>query len=154
MSVGFSQAHSFLVPLILNVTTGKISPQYHVVFFDKFATVNSLPTEDSLDNQWACMFKLGRDFHLNLGYSNDGNIKTSDLPRLNDEWLNPNSQQGKRILIHPRADQTVTAPRRASDDDAILAPERAGFSHGLSKNTRSQAKYDEFEPLRFAATRI
>ncbi|KAL7524937.1 hypothetical protein ACHAXR_002552, partial [Thalassiosira sp. AJA248-18] len=49
MFVGFSQVHSSLVPLVLNVKTGKISPQYHVVFDDKFATVNSLPTEDSIE---------------------------------------------------------------------------------------------------------
>jgi len=43
MFLGFSPHHSSLVPLILNVTTGRISPQYHVVFDDKFETVPSLP---------------------------------------------------------------------------------------------------------------
>ena len=70
--------------------------------------------EDSLDGQWACIFKLDREFYLDLEYNNDGNIKTSYWPRLNDEWLDPNSQQGKRILARPRVDQTVTAPWRAS----------------------------------------
>ena len=74
------------------------------------------------------------------------NIKTSDWPRLNGEWLNPNSQQGKRILTRPRADQMVTTSGRASDDDATLAPGRAEFSDGLCKNKRPQAKRDEFEP--------
>ena len=125
MFVGFSQVHSSLVPLVLNVTTGKISPQYHVVFNDKFATVNSLPTEDSLKNQWARIFKLGGEFYLDIEYNDDGNIKTSDWPRLNDEWLNPNSQQGKSVLTFPRVDKTATAPGRASDNDATLAPGRA-----------------------------
>ena len=51
MFLGFSQVHSLLVALVLNVSTGKISAQYHVVFDDKFSTVNSLPTEDNLKNQ-------------------------------------------------------------------------------------------------------
>ena len=115
-----------------------------MVFDGKFATVNSLPTDDSLGDQWARIFKLGREIYLDLEYDNDENIKTSDWTRLNDEWLAPNSQQGKRILTRPRADQTVTAPGRVSDDDATLA--RAGFSNRSSKNTRSQAKCDEYEP--------
>jgi hypothetical protein len=32
MFVGFSYIHSLLVPLVLNVSTGKISPHYHVIF--------------------------------------------------------------------------------------------------------------------------
>ncbi len=49
MFVGLSLVHSSLVPLVLNVKMGKISPQYHVVFDDKFSTVNSLSSEDSID---------------------------------------------------------------------------------------------------------
>lgn len=49
--VGFSHVHSSLVLLVLNVVTGKTSPQYHVVFDDKFSTVNLLPTEDSINDQ-------------------------------------------------------------------------------------------------------
>ncbi len=60
MFMGLSQVHLSLVALVLNTSTGKISPQYHLVFDDKFATVNSLPTEDSIDTQWKQIFKLRR----------------------------------------------------------------------------------------------
>ena len=59
MFVGFSDVHSSLVPLVLNLITGKISPHYHAVYDDKFLTVNSLSAEDSLKNQWDLIFKLG-----------------------------------------------------------------------------------------------
>ena len=39
MFVGFSQQHALTAPLVLNLDTGTISPQYHVVFDDWFATV-------------------------------------------------------------------------------------------------------------------
>jgi hypothetical protein len=42
MFVGFSSEHSSQCPLVLNLETGHISPQYHVVFDDKFASVVSL----------------------------------------------------------------------------------------------------------------
>ena len=45
MFVGFSPVHSSDVPLILNLRTGHISPQYHVVFDDRFSTVPSCPSD-------------------------------------------------------------------------------------------------------------
>ena len=39
--VGFSKQHSSTVALVRNLHTGHISPQYHVVFDDKFETVCS-----------------------------------------------------------------------------------------------------------------
>jgi hypothetical protein len=47
--LGFSDLHSSQVPLVMNVQTGKISPQYHVIFDNKFETVNSLSATESLD---------------------------------------------------------------------------------------------------------
>ena len=63
MFVGFSQVHSSLVPLVLNVSTGKISPQYHVVR----------------------IFKLDKEFYLDLKYDEGGNLITSDWPSLSTE---------------------------------------------------------------------
>jgi hypothetical protein len=42
MFVGYSPDHSSLVPMVLNLATGHISPQYHVVLDDSFHTVPSL----------------------------------------------------------------------------------------------------------------
>jgi hypothetical protein len=45
--VGFSTLHSSEVPLVLNLQTGSITPQFHVVFDDYFLTVLSIsPSED------------------------------------------------------------------------------------------------------------
>ena len=85
MFVGFSLVHSSLVPLVLNVKTGKISPQYHVVFDDKFSTVNSLPSEDSLEQQWSRIFKLDREFYLDVEFDANGNVMTDDWLALSDE---------------------------------------------------------------------
>jgi len=42
MYLGFSSEHSTSVGLILNLTTGSTSPQFHVVFDNLFSTVPSL----------------------------------------------------------------------------------------------------------------
>jgi hypothetical protein len=66
--LGFSDLHSSLVPMVLNVSTGFISPQFHVIFDDKFETVHSLPLDQPLDKQWADIFKLGRECFLDIDY--------------------------------------------------------------------------------------
>ena len=40
--LGRSKQHASNVTLILNLQTGHISPQYHVVFDDNFKTMDSL----------------------------------------------------------------------------------------------------------------
>jgi hypothetical protein len=40
--LGFSPNHAMSVPLVLNTTTGLISPQYHVVFDNSFSTTKCL----------------------------------------------------------------------------------------------------------------
>ena len=52
MFVGFYTLYSSLVPLVLNFCAEKIWPQYHVIFYDTFETVLSLPSSDSLDKKW------------------------------------------------------------------------------------------------------
>jgi Reverse transcriptase (RNA-dependent DNA polymerase) len=58
MNMGLSDKHASTVPIVLNVTTGYITPQFHVVFDDWFSTVTT-----SVDNlpdfnspEWAQVF--------------------------------------------------------------------------------------------------
>ena len=46
--VGVSHSHASTVGLCLNLTTGAITPQYHVVYDDEFATVSSTPEDLSM----------------------------------------------------------------------------------------------------------
>jgi len=121
MFMGFSALHSSLVQLVLNVRTGKISPQYHVIFDDKFETVASLPSNESLSKQWNKLFKLDCEVYLDVEYDQDGTLKTSHLPDLSPEWLPTD---------YPVADPTVPTsttpstnpsptPIDLTDDDSI-----------------------------------
>jgi hypothetical protein len=67
--LGFSNLHSSLVSLVLNVATGHISPQFQVIFDDKFETINSLPLEQPFKNQWAQIIALGRKCIMDIDYS-------------------------------------------------------------------------------------
>ncbi len=56
--LGFSILHLSQVPIVMNVDTGKISPQFHVIFDDKFETVVSMNSEESIGEQWKSIFCL------------------------------------------------------------------------------------------------
>ena len=63
MFLGFSNEHSSLVGLVLNIRTGYISPQFHVVYDEKFETVTTDMSID-LSETWIDLWKNSRDFYL------------------------------------------------------------------------------------------
>ncbi len=70
--IGFFSLHLSLVPLVLNILTGKISPQYHVVFDDRFKTVPSLPLGKSVQKQWNWIFTLPWECYLDVDVDPNG----------------------------------------------------------------------------------
>ncbi len=80
--LGFSERHSSQVPLIPNVETGKISPQYHVIFDNKFKTVHSLPDNKALEKQWTMIVRLGHEYFLDVDFDNNGNPIVSTMSEL------------------------------------------------------------------------
>jgi hypothetical protein len=67
--LGFSDLHSSQEPLVLNIESGHISPQFHVIYDDEFETVHSLPSNQPLDHQWAKIFSLGRECFADMDYN-------------------------------------------------------------------------------------
>ena len=60
--MGFSDDHSSLVANVQHLTTGFVSPQYHVVFDDLFQTVISSGYDDALmDTICDNLFKYSPD---------------------------------------------------------------------------------------------
>jgi transposase InsO family protein len=83
MFLGFSHEHSSLVPLVLNLRTGHVSPQYHVIFDDNFETVPSLnPSTTDIDDKFAVLFDSAKDFYLDQ-ISEDDDVP---FPSLGSEW--------------------------------------------------------------------
>ena len=56
--MGVSHFHASTVPLVLNTSTGAITPQFHIVFDDWFATVSANHNEipDFSSKEWNKMF--------------------------------------------------------------------------------------------------
>jgi len=89
--LGLSAVHSSEVPLVLNLQTGSITPQYHVVFDDLFTTVSSIAREEEPPSHW-------EDLCLEQSvYIPQDATATSYL---NDDWLTPEEREIKRRESH------------------------------------------------------
>ena len=81
--MGFRKMHSKQVGLVLNLLTGSISPQYHVVFDEMLSTVRSSTSADP-------------EVWIRLVTSRNSSIQVilyqEDDPELDDEWLTADEQ--------------------------------------------------------------
>jgi hypothetical protein len=77
MFLGLSQKHASEVPLVLNLGTGSITTQFHVVFDDIFTTVPSIERETEPPEHWVEIC-LENSTHI---------IVDSPPENLNDDWL-------------------------------------------------------------------
>lgn len=122
--LGFSKHHSTLIALVLNKSTGSISPQFHCVFDDAFTTVAS-PEGTISQDAWLSIITLPTA-RLQV------QLDKEDDPELADEWLEPQErdirEQQRRVNAVKRTwsnpdpghfnwhkDDTPTIPRENPD---------------------------------------
>lgn len=89
--VGYSAQHGSNVPLVLNRSTGSISPQFHVVFDDSFSSVLSIAADADPPHFWNEIDLLPRIHKVPLDETID--------PRLSDEWLSPEEMEERRRMM-------------------------------------------------------
>ena len=77
----------------MNVETGKISPQFHVIFDDTFQTVNSLPLNQPLDKQWAQIFQLGQEYFADINYNENNCLIFPPLSDIIKAYSNAKAKQ-------------------------------------------------------------
>jgi len=92
--LGPSPNHSSTIGHILNLRTGHVSPQYHVVYDDQFSTVSNADSGNYFDDDvilmtvWDQLVEAGCKHYINdLDYDSRGHCLP--LPELSDEWLTP-----------------------------------------------------------------
>ena len=119
--LGFSPHHSTKVAMMRNIVTGNISPQFHVVFDDKFETVTTdfQDPSKSLDNifsseQWRTLLDCGVDKF----FPDDAHP-----PPLSQEWDDPDNPDplNARARHHRRRN---FQRRHPLDETALLPPHR------------------------------
>ncbi|KAL7465136.1 hypothetical protein ACHAXS_005462, partial [Conticribra weissflogii] len=101
--LGFSDKHSSLAANVWNLSTGFISPQFHLVFDDKFKTVvGTAQNDDVVDEICNRLFETNRDWYVEDEYDDDGELIYS-APPLDEVWLTePEQRQRKEDLARQR----------------------------------------------------
>ena len=118
--LGYSPQHSTLVGRILNLSTGSVTPQFHVVYDDLFSTV-TCPVDSPLpESSWNSL--------LSFGYEN---CLHSDVPvpPLSLEWLSPaevadnqRTSCGSQGFGSPGSLDVLCGPLQVSEGEKVPGP--------------------------------
>jgi transposase InsO family protein len=105
--LGFSREHSSTVALVRNLHTGYVSPQYHVVFDDKFETVfNDNKSSAELDKICAELFVSSRECFVEDEYDEDGMLVYRPPP-LDEVWLSEPERRERRKFLEEQRNRTA-----------------------------------------------
>ena len=95
--VGHSPSHAGTVALVLNPTTGHVSPQYHVVFDDHFTTV-PFTNKNNTPPNWASLVENSRE------------CVTEEEYDLAQEWLSEEPKTNPNDALTPKASNVSNNP--------------------------------------------
>jgi hypothetical protein len=126
INVGLSSLHANSVPLVLNPSTGSITPQWNIIFDDWFATVTSSPDDllDFNEAEWAQLFGVSTYHHP---------FDSDDLQSMDDVPVHPSDTArvvGDLQDIHvppiplapPASAPPASEPSAVSQDSASIIP--------------------------------
>ncbi|KAL7562850.1 hypothetical protein ACA910_002467 [Epithemia clementina (nom. ined.)] len=126
MFVGLSPTHATNVPLVLNLQTGAITPQFHVVFDDWFATVTASVDDlpDFQSPEWANM--IGDSTFMYPEDVDDNDLTDSTPPGLDLAVQSCTQQDGIHDAIDSAHPPTpLPMPPRMPSSAPVLAPASA-----------------------------
>ena len=107
--VGFSRQYSSTMALVRNLHTGCISPQYQVVFDDKFKTVFSGgKSEEEMDKTCQKLFDGERETYIEEEYGSDG-VLIYEPPPLDEVWLSEPEHRDRQNAL--RRQRQITRRR-------------------------------------------
>ena len=146
MYMGMSESHSSSVPLVLNLTTGAITPQFHVVFDDWFATVasptGSLPDFNS--DEWKQLFDVAQQ-HIPTEEDDDPDVQVVSAEE--------NAQREAQRVHDAFARQAPTLPLAVAEPAApAVAPSAAASPTPSSETSPSKSRQVWESPLPSSVT--
>jgi hypothetical protein len=146
--LGHSPDHASNVALVLNLASGLVSPQYHVVFDDEFSTVDFIKNKCEPSN-WENLCKFHtEDYRMDAlpGATTIDDLQLDLIPKPTDKPSNStNSQQSNQSIQDNEASAT---PSQALDKSSVQSGSRA--SHQSNDNqsrihSQEGESMDQFE---------
>ena len=109
--MGFSPDHSSSVPLVYNPATGSITPQYHIVADNWFATVGTNPEDlpDFNSDEWNKLFGDSLYQYVLHDKDDDHVDAIQPPPAMTQRHTRVTRAQQQNVLAEPLAtDYTIT----------------------------------------------
>jgi hypothetical protein len=121
--VGLSDKHAATVPLCLNLQTGAITPQFHVVFDEEFSTVSSKPEDlpDFGSPQWNELFGSSH-YQYVLDSEDEAEQELLDLTAAEDPPPARQSDVAAAFDRHRPAESLPTMPPPLTQPMSELTP--------------------------------
>jgi Reverse transcriptase (RNA-dependent DNA polymerase) len=131
--LGLSSEHSSNIGLILNLRTGYVSPQFHVVYDDLFQTVpnaenGGLPFDEAI---WDDLFRNQRERYI------DEDEDAENIPPLHQDWLDPDEIDDRQAREHRRF------ARRYGRQPGQVDPEQGRQQREVQQPVAPPAQNDE-----------
>ena len=114
--MGLSPKHASSVPLVLNLTTGHVSPQFHVIFDDSFSTVSSSDTELTTEaerSEWEKLLVSNR--HQSF-------FDEDDPVEIHEEWLTELERLERHQKATARVQSGMNQQPKYESRDEVFAP--------------------------------
>jgi hypothetical protein len=126
--------HSSSVALALNLTTGFISPQFHVVHDDLFATITSYWDDGTFDpGHWNTIIQSGEEHYYD---------PSTHPPPLTDEWLSPSEK-----AVQEQQRQFHLFRHASAHQRELPAPMGPPYGGGLPQTNNLPDFFPEHPPL-------
>ena len=106
--LGYSKEHASTVGLVRNVRTGRITPQFHVLYDDYFQTVAGTDAEQAVDLERLDWDGLIRTNGTDRAFDES---EVDEVPDISDEWLTQDeitARQQRRVRFARQHVPTVT----------------------------------------------
>ena len=114
--LGFSKQHSSLVALVRNLHTNYVSPQYHLVFDDKFDTIfQESKTEEELELICQDLFESNRDCYVDPEGEFDDGILVYKPPPLDEVWLSDTERRERKAKLSRQRQRHAVRERTLQD---------------------------------------
>ena len=124
VNTGFSGMHSTQVGLVLNLLTGSISPQYHVVFDYMFSNMVVITAAD-------------QEIWIRLVTSRNSSIQVvldqEDDTELDDEWLTAD----EKLTCFSKAREKIVGRFKGSESTFVQGPQSEEDLVVMERVTRS-----------------
>ena len=132
VNLGLSPKHASSVPLVLNLTTGHVSPQFHVIFDDSFSTVSSSDTELTSEDEQSEWEKLLVSNRHQSFFDED------DPVEIHEEWLTELERLERHQKATARVQSGMNKQPTYEPRDEVFAPEGEG-NFKLQENRQERA---------------